>query len=282
MGSTCIITDDSAQFTNPGFQKNPGLKFLSHKLVFSANPAIARAPIKVADFPKQVSPDFTPQIISPSIEEISICLEKNLSAYDDIFIILLSSEISPLFERAEKLCASLHGHANFHLIDSLNTSLGLGLIVQYASELIDQGLPPVDVEKSLRLIIPHVYTLLSTPNLSYLQATGLLDVGQATVGEMLSLSPLFLIEDGVLNPLQKVKNQHGAMEYFIEFIDEFDSLRHVALIQPAHSSIAESRFLRQHVDENYPTAAYSEYPLNPFLASMIGPRGFGIVVMEQL
>lgn len=282
MGSTCIITDDSAQFTNPGFQKNPGLKFLSHKLVFSSNQELSKSQIKVADFPKQVSPDFTPRVIPPTDEEISSCLEKNLSAYDDIFLIMLSKEISPLYERTEKLCASLHGHANFHLIDSLNTSLGLGLIVQYASELIDQGLSPAEVEKSLRLIIPHVYTLLSTPNLSYLQATGMLDVGQSVVGEMLSLSPLFLIEEGVLNPLQKVKNQHGAMEYFLEFIDEFDDLRHVALIQPAHSSLSESRFLRQHIDENFPSAAYSEYPINPFLASMIGPRGFGIVVMEQL
>lgn len=282
MGSTCIITDDSAQFTNPGFLKNPGLEFLSHQITFNTNQEPPRSQIKVTDFPKQITPDFLPRITPPSMEVISFCLEKNLSAYDDIFIILLSKEISPLFERTEKLCASLHGHANIHLIDSLNTSLGLGLIVQYAFELIEKGIPPADVEKSLRLIIPHVYTLLSTPNLSYLQATGLLDVGQATVGEMLSLSPLFLIEEGVLNPLQKVKNQHAAMEYFTEFIDEFDNLRHVALIQPAHASLSESRFLRQHIDENFPTAAYSEYPINPFLASMIGPRGFGIVVMEQL
>jgi DegV family protein with EDD domain len=282
MGSICIITDSSAQFTSPGFVNNQGLKLLSHKIYYSPDHSQPQSELKVADFPRHVSAKFSPSIEAPSAEDVFTCLEKNLAIYDDIFMILLSKEISPLYERAEKAGNTLHGHANLHLIDSQNMSLGLGLIVQYAVDLINRHLSPVEIEKSLRLIIPHVYTLLCTPNLSYLQAAGMLDAGQAVIGEMLSLSPLFLIEEGVLNPLQKVKNHRSAVDYFIEFVDEFEKLRHVAVIQPSHNAIPEMRMLHQHIDEFFPTCSYSEYSINPNLASMIGPRGFGIVVMEDL
>lgn len=282
MASTCIITDTSAQFTNPGFHHNQDLKFLSHNIFIAQDGTMLPAEMKVGDFPKHISAKFNPKIEAPVADDVAAILVNNLSLYDDIFMIVLSKEISPLFDRAERICNTLHGHANIHLIDSQNTSLGLGLIVQYAMELVGKKLSPAEIEKSLRLIIPHVYTLLSTPNLSYLQAAGLLDIGQATIGEMLSLSPLFLIEDGSLNPLQKVKNQRSAVDCFIEFVDEFDHLKHVAVIQPANSSIPETRIFHQHIDESFPTSSYAEYPINPFLASLIGPRGFGIAVMEQL
>jgi DegV family protein with EDD domain len=282
MGSVCIVTDNSAQFTSPGFLNNQGLKVLNNRVTFVSNTGNTNPAVKVSDFPRYISSNFFPKIDSPSEEEVAACLEKNLAQFDDVFIIFLSKEISPLFGYAEKICATLHGHANLHLIDSMNTSIGLGLIVQYALELVDKKLVPAEIEKALRLVIPHVYTLLSTPNLSYLHAAGMLDKGQATIGEMLSLSPLFLIEDGILNPLQKVKNQRSVVDFFMEFIDEFDRVKHVAVIQPAHASISETRQLRQHIDDCYPTAQYSEYPINPFLASLIGPRGFGIVVMEEI
>jgi fatty acid-binding protein DegV len=43
------------------------------------------------------------------------------------------------------------------------------------------------------------------PNLSYLHTAGILDAGQATIGELLGLYPLFVLEEGKVNPLQKVK-----------------------------------------------------------------------------
>jgi uncharacterized protein len=282
MGASCIITDSSIQFTNPVPHGNRNLKVLSHAICASSDGTLKTSELKVIDFPKYISPKFIPLIEPPSRDLIRNLLAENLSAYDDIFIILISKEISPLYEVVEGIVNTLHGHANIHLIDSQNTSLGLGLIIEYANELINASLSAAEVEKALRLMIPHVYTLLCTPNLSYLQAAGLLDKGQATIGEMLSLYPLFLIEEGKLNSIQKVKNQHAAVDYFIEFVDEFEHLKHVALLQPAHPGIPDTRLLHQHLDEYFPDTTYSEHSISPFLASMIGPRGFGMAVMEKI
>lgn len=282
MTSTCIITDNSAQFSFPGFPGNDCLKLLHHQFSFSPTSEIAKPLPKVSELPLYTGHTFSPRVFAPTPETVYSTLFDSLPFYDDIFIILLSKEISSLYQETEKITNSLHGHANLHLIDSQNTSLGLGLLVQYAAELISKNLPVTEIEKKLRLIIPHIYTLFCTPNLSYLYSAGILDIGQSVVGEMMNLFPLFVLEEGKLNPLLKVKSQHSAIDYFIEFVDEFDELHHVAFIQPTAPVINESKLLHQHLDETFPNTTYTEHLINPYLSSLFGPRGFGMVVMEKI
>ena len=281
MGSTCIITDNSAQFTRPGFSSAGYLRILQHELEYKNRESIALLNMKVSEFPRYISQEFIPIFKPITVDSIKELILSILSEYDDIFIITISKELNPLYQAAEIVSNSLHGHATIHLIDSQNVSIGLGLIVQYASELCKKNLPADEIEKLIRLAIPHVYTLICTPNLSFLENSGILDKGQSVIGEMMCLFPIFVLEEGRLNPLLKVKNQRNAVEYFCEFIDEYDSLANVSLIQPVSPSISETKSLHQHLDECFTEVTYSEHTINPFLASMIGPRGFGMVVMEK-
>jgi DegV family protein with EDD domain len=282
MTSSCILTDSSVQFSFPGFPGNKCLRILEHHLAYSSAEKTFDILPKVSELPSYSSAEFSPKIIAPTPEDIVSTLSDILPFYDDIFILLLSKEISPLFGEVEKIMASLHGHADLHLIDSQNTSLGLGLLVQYTAELTSKNIPPDEIEKSLRLLIPHIYTLFCTPNLSYLHASAVLDMGQSTVGEMLGLYPMFVMEEGRLNPLQKVKNQRAAIDYCIEFVNEFDDLKHVAFIQPTAPVINETKLLHQHLEETFPSTSYTEHIISPFLSSLFGPRGFGMVVMENI
>lgn len=280
MTTSCIVTDSSAQFTQPGLPGKQCLKVLQHGLWNIAEQRSALP--KVGDFPKSITAEFHPQIFSPSDDEIFELISSSLPLFDEIYILLLSKEISPLYEKLEKIAATLHGRANLHLIDSQNTSAGLGLLVQYAASLISKGLPADEVEKSIRLMVPHIYTVFCTPSLSYLHNAGILDIGQATVGDLMGLFPLFVLEDGKVNPLQKVKNMRSVMEYFIEFVDEFDDLAHIALIQPTTPIQSESKVLHQHINEFFEETTYTEHSINAFTASLLGPRGFGMAVMENL
>jgi DegV family protein with EDD domain len=281
MGSACIVTDSSAQFTFPGFPGKKCLKILEHEYQYMNSGVTVSGVKKANELPAYTNEQFRPKIIATSAETISATLSETMPFYDDIFVILLSKEISSLYQETEKISHTLHGHADLHIIDSQNTSLGLGLLVQQAAEAIIKEMPVEEIEKKLRLVIPHIYTVLCTPNLSYLYSAGVLDIGQATVGEMLSLYSLFVMEDGKLNPLQKVKNQRSAIDYFIEFVDEFDDLSNLAFIQPTVPAINESKLLHQHLDEMFPHTIYTEHLINPFLSTMFGPRGFGMVVMEN-
>ncbi len=282
MASTCVITDSSVQFAQPNFLGSQNIRIINHQIEVGGKIYDRLQELKISNFPRQISKDFQPKIVSPSNESLYELISSLLPKYDDLFIILLSKEINPLYDQVAAISSKLHGRARIHCIDSQNFSIGLGMIVQTASELSQKGVPGDDVEQYIRKLIPHIYTLLCSPNLSYLHWGGSIDYAQSVVGEMISLLSIFTIEDGKLNPLEKVKNVKGAIDYFIEFFDEFDDVKQLSILQPAPPTISEMRLLHQHIEEVGSEASYSEYPINPFLASLIGPKGFGLVLMENV
>lgn len=282
MSSYCIITDSSVQFAQPNFSGSHEIRIINHQIEINGKIYTRQNELKIGNFPRQISADFQPRIVPLTNETITNTLASLLPLYDDLFIILLSKELNPLYDQVAGISSKLHGRAQIHCIDSQNISIGLGMIVQTASEMLSNGISPDAVEQYLRKLVPHVYMLICTSNLSYLYLNGSIDYAQSVVGEMISLLSIFTIEDGKLNPLEKVKNVKGALDYFIEFFDEFDDVKNLAVLQPASPSISELRMLHQHIEEVGSNANYSEYPINPFLASLIGPRSFGLGLMENL
>jgi DegV family protein with EDD domain len=237
--------------------------------------------VKIIDLPNKVHHSLPPNLVPPAIDYLEKEILSLYQSFDDLFIILVSTELHQTYSLTEKITKKLHGRAAIHLIDSQSIAIGEGQIVQRAADLITQDLSGSEIEEQLRELIPHVYTLLCTPNLSYLHKSGFIDFGQATVGEMMSLLPIFTLEEGKLNPLDKVKNYRNVIDYFIEFIDEFDDLENVSFIHPSTQGLVESKLIRQHMEENFSGVMYSEHSINPFLASLIGPRGMGIVITEK-
>ncbi len=221
-------------------------------------------------------------MILPSSEAITNKVLASYQKFDDIFIILISAELHPLYGITSEVVKQLRGRAAIHLIDSRSLAIGEGQIVQLAAELIHRGEKGMIIEEKLRSIIPHTYTLLCTPNFSYLQKSGFIDKGQSISGEMLGFVPIFTLEEGRLNPVEKVKNHRNVIDYFIEFIDEFDKLENISFIQPHAVNQSETRLIRQHVDEFHKDSQYSEHTINPYLASLIGPQGMGIVITEKI
>jgi DegV family protein with EDD domain len=282
MGSSCIITDNAAQFSRPNFPGYKHLLFFEEAIELENGIFSDIRNVRVSDFPKRVSRDFPVRLISPSSESISNVILAHYQTYDDIFIILISRELHPNYTITEEIVKNLHGRADIHLIDSRSLAIGEGQLIQMAAEQIIQEQKGIIIEEKLREAIPHTYTLLCTPNLSYLHKSGFIDIGQALSGEMLSFLPIFTLEEGRLIPVEKVKSIRNVVDYFIEFIDEFDNLQKISIIQPAPLSHNESRLIRQHVDEFYPEANYSEHTINPYLASLIGPQGMGIVIKENI
>jgi fatty acid-binding protein DegV len=279
MTSIAIITDDASQCfldTDP-----VDVNFLQIKHRFS-NLKTANQPKKD---PEQFFPDFLPlkssTIISPPNKEVvSAQLVKLMRDFDEIFCITVTRGIDSIYSIFEEMSIKQKGRANFHLIDSQTLSAGQGYLVHRTIQLMQQNIPALKIEEILREEIPGIYTLLCTPNLSYLYASGFVDAGQVISGEQYTLYPIFGLEDGNFTALEKQKNIHGAIEYFIEFISEYDQLKEVVFLHPFRHPVAEAINFEQYLHENLPNVHYSEINCNEFMTHLIGPRGFGLIVIE--
>jgi len=282
MRSACVLTDNSAQFPLPAFSGRGLVRILAHDISLRGIDHQGGKDLKLNQFPHSASSGLNPRLIPPSEQEFREVMANLSQNFDDILVILLSSHLSNAYENALAAAKDTQGRATITVIDSQTISVGLGILVQTAASNLESGRSASEVEKHIRQMIPHIYTLLCTPGLTYLHHAGFIDQSQATVGELLGLLPIFSLEEGKLSPLEKMRNFRAVLDFFQEFMDEFDELDYIALLQNGSFSNPDLRQLRQHAEESYPSTQYFEHMLNLPLATLFGPKCVGLFTIESL
>jgi DegV family protein with EDD domain len=270
MNRVCILTDSSVQFTVP--------KNVLDNYVFTI------PFIRTSNHPSAGSQGSNGHkdgfgLESPTESEIINQLTVLRRDYSEILVITLSSALSGLFSRFEKAIKKHGDVEQIRAIDSHTTSVGLGLLVQKAVDMIAQGANLREIEGRLRVSIPHIYTLFCLPDLSYLAAANFLTPAQAVVGEMLELLPIFSLEDGCLTATQKVRTQRHLLETFQEFVDEYTKPAHVAVIK--NGNHLKATLFREYVTNNFPQSTFSEHILGASLTELLGPQSIGLIVMDR-
>jgi DegV family protein with EDD domain len=282
MRSACVLTDNSAQFPLPAFSGRGLVRILAHDISLREIDHPGGKDLKLNQFPHSASSGLNPRLIPPSEGEFREVMANLSQNFDDILVILISSHLSRAYENALAAAKDTQGRATITVIDSQTISVGLGILVQTAASNLESGHSASEVEKRIRQMIPHIYTLLCTPGLTYLHHAGFIDQSQATVGELLGLLPIFSLEEGKLSPLEKMRNYRAVLDFFQEFMDEFDELDYIALLQNGSFSNPDLRQLRQHAEETYPATQYIEHMLNLPLATLFGPKCVGLFAIESL
>jgi fatty acid-binding protein DegV len=114
-----------------------------------------------------------------------------------------------------------------------------------------------------------------------LAASRHLDPAQAIVGEMLGITPFFILENGQLTPIQKARSSRHLVDQLHEFVAEFDDLKHVAIIQGTTPLDQDARTLRDRLNGVCRGACLSEHTIGTSVAALFGPRSLGVIVMEK-
>jgi DegV family protein with EDD domain len=251
---TCILTDSTVTFTK---QVYPGIEHV-HVL-----PAVLEAPY------------------APDAEVFRQTYVSLGSRYQEIITLLGSSYLSPAVESARSAALSLKSLLNIQVIDSQTTAVGLGLLVQAAAEAIQRGNPAQEVCNLLRGMSRNIFAIFCLPDLTSLYQSRQIDQAQAIVGEMLGVIPIFVMENGQLMHVQKIRSPRHLVDILFEFVMEFDHLKFLALLQGSPFFEQECRNLRERINQNLRTPHLSEYPINPTLAALLGPRSIGIISMQK-
>ncbi|NPV76840.1 MAG: DegV family EDD domain-containing protein [Anaerolineae bacterium] len=279
MNPICIITDSTAQFPQPSFPGRHLVRVIPLTVEVNGKKCEQFDEVKPNSLPLYASQTISPQLKAPPPEYFSqIFSELNLTCRETLCI-FLSAELSLCCSNAAEAARTQRGTIA-HIIDSQTTSIGLGILVQAAAEAASKGLPLIEIDKLVRSLIPRIYAVFGIPGLSYLHHNGFVDRAQAFVCEMLGLYTIFSLEDGKLSPIEKVRNQRHVLDYFQEFLDEFDYLQHIALLQSAPANPQDAHLIREHIQQCFPRSPFTAHPINLPLATLFGPRTLGIFAVE--
>lgn len=279
MARTCILTDSTAFFTRPAYAGQEHVTILPHTIQLGDQILLDGRELSV--YSQALPHNLIPTALPPSINDFQEAYRTLGSKYKEIIVILLSSHLSQANNNARLAAQSMKSSANIFIIDSLNTAIGLGLLVQAAAEYVHRGYPGTEINRQVRGMINHIYSVFCLPDLYHLYRSGQIDPAQATVGEMLGVIPFFTLENGRLVHTQKIRSPRHLVDIMYEFVAEFENLKYLALIQGTNGYDQESRNLRDRISQNIRTTPVCEHGLSLALATILGPHCIGLVVMEN-
>ena len=142
-----------------------------------------------------------PKTAAPSVQEFI----DFFSEPDPIVYIGLSSQLSATMANAE-LALEQMGRNDIHLVDSLNLSTGIGLLVLKAADLRDAGLSVEEITAEIEAARAKVRTAFVIDTMDYLYKGGRCTALQAIFGSMLKIRPVINVRsDGTLGVRDKVR-----------------------------------------------------------------------------
>jgi len=282
MGSIHVVTDSSARFIDPA----P----VGHPLVHFA-PVTVRFPDQSVEEQPELGleayrPAFTTnpgQAICepPSVQQFERIYAELLAHTDQIVSIHTSAGISGAYRNALRASETYRGRSNIQVVDSTSLSAGLGILVNSALKFIERGSSLDEVVRLIRGLIPRLYIVFFLDDLIYLERNGLVTKSQAVLGNMLGILPFLTVEHGRLTTMEKVRNRPRAQEKLVEFVTEFASIEHLALLHSRPEPDDETRLVAERLQAMYPDLSIAFINYGPAAATYIGLNGLGAIVLEN-
>jgi DegV family protein with EDD domain len=201
---------------------------------------------------------------------------------DQILSIHISQHLSDTTLKAKHGSEALLGRCSIEVVDSMTTSVGLGILVKAAARAANDGASMDDIVRLVRGMLPHIYLVFYVETMDYLERNGRIGRAQAVLGSMLNIKPILFMEDGDIIPLEKVRTAERAIEKLFEFVAEFDNLEQTAIIQRNTHPNKEARVLQERLEQSFPEFDFPIIQYGPDLATRVGPDALGIVVYEGM
>lgn len=231
------------------------------------------AEISPAELFSIIDGSVTPTTSAPSAEDVSekIAKIKELG-YNQILCITLSSALSAVITSmtlALKKC-----DLEYRIVDTLSVTMGEGLLVYYAAELIAKGksLDEVATAVTARISKGGIFALVS--DLKYLIRGGRLKPLKGMLGTMLKINPILGITDkGRIEPFESVRGTSKALRTVRDLVEKrLNGSKKYALSlvyaqQP--SDINELRIIMKDLIDG--AAYYEEAPITAALGAQAGP-----------
>lgn len=276
-----IITDSTAHFTDLSLPERLGVTIVPQTIQFGRQTFREGIDITTEDFYRRLPHYATlPTMHPPPVDVFRDLYSEKLKQNKQIISIHTSSKMGRTVAMARQAADEFLGGNKIAVVDSLTTSLGLGLLVEAAASAAEAGASLDEVVRVVRGMITHMYAVFFVDSLDYLERNGRLSKSQAVLGTMLGIKPFLTIEEGEIIPMEKVRTREKAVDKLVEFVSEFSNIDRVAIMQSGQQPGEDTRMLLERLEQTFPGQYFPVMTYGPGLACQIGPDSLGIFIFE--
>lgn len=202
----------------------------------------------------------------------------------DVLALLVSSKLSGTVQSAVQ-ARELMGPtaAKIHVVDSQSVAMALGFQVLAVARALEDG---ASLKDALALAEKaHQYTgLFFTPDtLEFLHRGGRIGGAQRFVGTMLNMKPILAIQDGRVEPVERIRTKSKAHNRVLELIVERAKGKSPVRLATLHANAAEEAkalLARAEQELNPVESVFTE--VSPTVGTHAGPGTVGLAYMAGL
>ncbi len=278
MARTMIVTDSTAGLTPQECEK-----YAIHvvPLYIRFGDQVFREGVDISSeqmFNRIRRSSIAPVTSPPTVEDFRAVYHQLSRQTDEIISVHLSSKLSQTVNHARQASQLLLGRSRIHVVDSQSASAGLAILARETAKAANRGMTLDELIPYVRGLIPRIYVAFFVDTLEYLERGGRIGKAEALLGSMLNIKPLLILEDGEIQPLEKVRTRAKAVEKLCEFVAEFSNIEELYILQEQENQ--ETRQFRELLKEFFPNLDTPVLPYGPVLASHVGPGAMGVIVFE--
>ena len=219
-----------------------------------------------------------------SYERVEAALKKHLDKGEDVLYISFSSALSGSCQVARNCIEDIseqYPDRKIILVDSLQASMGQGLMVKYAVDKRNNGASLEETAQWLEDNKLKFVSLFTVDDLFFLKRGGRLSGTVAVVGTILNIKPLLHVSDeGKLVNIGTVRGRKKSVEWLISRMGELGTDLSEQDIFIVHGDcIEEANLLEEKIRELYKVKSVTINYVDQVISSHSGPGTLAVFFM---
>lgn len=222
-----------------------------------------------------------PKTSAPSIGDFIEIFKPYIEDGKDIVYIGISSKLSATQQNA-RLAAQEFPEGRIHVVDSLNLSTGIGLLVLKACTYRDKGHSAKEIAEYIEGIVPRVKTAFVIDTFDYLHKGGRCSSLTSFVGTMLKIKPIIHVIDGGMIVGQKPRGIKKAYRIMLSQIFNDKNILDSEFVMVTHSEAPDAaKYLAEEINNHLSVDNLYTTEAGCVISSHCGPGTIGILYITK-
>ncbi|MEJ5308923.1 MAG: DegV family protein [Anaerolineae bacterium] len=202
-------------------------------------------------------------------------------AGEAIVAVLASSKISGTVASARAAQEQLPT-MNIRVVDSLSSSMGLGLEVLAAARVAAAGGSIDEAALAAEAMREKVHFLFVVDTLEYLQRGGRIGKAKQLLGTALNIKPILQFREGVIESVSQERTKRKALTRMMEIVEERlagQQMAEAAIVDVAAEE--EGNEIADMLVRRFGTPVIHRSPVSPVVGTHVGPGAIGLAFYSE-
>ncbi len=268
MGAICVVTDSACDLTAAQAEDHQ-VRVVPLSIRFGDEELVDRVELSTKEFwDRVITGSVMPATAAPAPGAFHQVFEEAADeGAEGVLCINLSSKLSATHQAA-RAAADMAGRIPIEVVDSMQVTMGLGLLVLAAAELAAAGRSLADITAEVLDLRARTRVMGVVASLDFLRRGGRIGNAAHLVGSLLSIKPVIEVRDGVVEVESKQRTRSRSLQYLASKASAFGPLERIAVANGAAEDFEEFLGYLHDAQATHPLVVSD---LGPVIGSHAGP-----------